>query len=234
MSANVMVGVRSTSNVGEVIYSLLRMQPPEISSITGLCVLDTLTATSKISLAAGLQLSVALAMVVVYLFGVGGVACVRWLQVGTWACWLCVKPLWWDWGLGTGCWGLGTGCLGLQVGSSMCRVRLLRVGTQELWRSLAQSHVVGGWRLQSLLGACVCGWLVQGCSKLAARSAGPRQVAPDEADTIQQVPASPSAVEAVAEPEGPGVCLLHDGPRSGDVTGPVLSCSFAGLFALFT
>ncbi len=88
--------------------------------------------------------------------------------------------------------------------------------------------------LQSLLGACVCGWLVQGCSKLAARSAGPRQVAPDEADTIQQVPASPSAVEAVAEPEGLGVCLLHDGPRSGDVTVPVLTWSFAGLFALFT
>ena len=158
-----MVGVRSTSNVGEVIYSLLRMQPPEISSITGLCVLDTLTATSKISLAAGLQLSVALAMVVVYLFAVGGVACVRWLQVGTWACWLCVKPpWWWDWGVGSGDWVLGASSWVVNV--SCASVEGRESGAVEEFGAVACS----GRMASAVVAGCVCLWLA-GAGLLQAR-----------------------------------------------------------------
>ena len=92
MSAYVVVGSTSTSNVGEAIYALLRMQPPEVSSLSGLCVLDTLTATSKISLAAGLQLSVALAMIVVYLSGVAVAAVKRFLTVRMWSLWVLLCP----------------------------------------------------------------------------------------------------------------------------------------------
>jgi hypothetical protein len=81
MSAYVAVGITSTSNIAEAIYSVLRMQPPEVSTVVGLCITSDLTATSKISLYAGLQLSVALAMVVVYLFGTMGQACCRFKSV---------------------------------------------------------------------------------------------------------------------------------------------------------
>lgn len=82
MSAYVVVGITSTSNIAEAIYSILSMQPPAIHSVVGFCVSESLTATSKISLAAGLQLSVALAMIVVYLVGIGGTACWHSSKVG--------------------------------------------------------------------------------------------------------------------------------------------------------
>jgi hypothetical protein len=75
MSAYVVAGFASTSNVAEAIYSVLRMQPPSVSSVVGLCITSDLTATTKISMSAGLQLCVALAMIVVYLVGIGGTAC---------------------------------------------------------------------------------------------------------------------------------------------------------------
>jgi hypothetical protein len=43
--------------------------------VVGLCITSDLTATTKISMSAGLQLCVALAMIVVYLVGLGGTAC---------------------------------------------------------------------------------------------------------------------------------------------------------------
>ena len=77
MSAYVVVGFTSSNNVAETIYSVLRMSPPEISSVSGLCMTESLTATGKISLSTGLQLCVALAMVVVYLVGMVLQACLR-------------------------------------------------------------------------------------------------------------------------------------------------------------
>ena len=71
------VGLSSGSHVTEALYSMLRMQPPTINSMVGLCVTESLTATSKISLSAGLQLCVALGMIAAYLIGVGCTACLR-------------------------------------------------------------------------------------------------------------------------------------------------------------
>ena len=75
------VGLSSGSHVTEALYSMLRMQPPTINSMVGLCVTESLTATSKISLSAGLQLCVVLGMIAAYLIGVGCTACLRSLHV---------------------------------------------------------------------------------------------------------------------------------------------------------
>jgi hypothetical protein len=68
MSAYVLVGsVPGSSKLTSILLSVLRMESPHTNSGPGMCALRRLTSTGKVALEAGLQLSVALAMVAVYL-----------------------------------------------------------------------------------------------------------------------------------------------------------------------
>jgi hypothetical protein len=70
MSSYVLVGPQpGSSRVSDILLAVLRMEPPSTQHVRGLCVLPGLTATSKVTLVAVLQLSVALGMAVV----IGGV-----------------------------------------------------------------------------------------------------------------------------------------------------------------
>jgi hypothetical protein len=67
LSSLVLVSKLDESKASEVVLSLLRMNPPSMESAVGFCVLEDLTATSKVALELALQLGVAVAMTIVYL-----------------------------------------------------------------------------------------------------------------------------------------------------------------------
>jgi hypothetical protein len=66
MTSHALVGNVRTSKAGGVLLSIIRMRPLSQSSAKGFCALEGLTPTSKLGLDTGLQLSIALAMAVVY------------------------------------------------------------------------------------------------------------------------------------------------------------------------
>jgi hypothetical protein len=73
----VSIGQVHTNTAADVIVSMVRMQAPSRLSVEGVCVMPGLTATSKVALETGLQLSVGVGMVALLLCRHAAVSCWR-------------------------------------------------------------------------------------------------------------------------------------------------------------